>query len=449
MSVADLISELGYKDSANFLRGDALERVPGYSHVFRRAVSTCELRGVYTLKETATQSKGSIVPVVYVCEAKSTAGADGVHRLVWNQNVVPFLIVYTPQAIRLYSGFRYGGDAIGAGSVGLLVPSITLNQVAAILESLRAEAIDSGRPWGEWQKQVSTQTRVDWQLLHHLEKLGEWLRKNHLKKKVAHALIGKYVYLRYLKDRDILSPRKFEEWGIDPNSVFGRNATLDGLRAVLGRLDEWLNGSVFPLDLDGSFAPTPKHLTRVAAVFAGDDHETGQIYLPFERYDFSHIPIETLSVIYEQFLHAEGRGRREGAYYTPIPVVNLILEELDDHLPLRVGMRAFDASCGSGAFLVQCYRRLIEQERSLKPDGKLRLSELREILVKHIYGLEQNEDACQVAELSLILTLLDYVNPPDLTNSHGFKIPVLANRNIFRGDFFEKDAPWVGALGSV
>src|SRR5262249_27964173 len=147
-----------------------------------------------------------------------------------------------------------------------------------------------------------------------------------------------------------------------------------------------------------------------------------------ERYDFSHIPIETLSVIYEQFLHAEGRGRHEGAYYTPIPVVNLILEELDDHLPLREGMRVFDASCGSGAFLVQCYRRLVEQERSLKPNGKLKPPELREILVKHIYGLEQNEDACQVAELSLILTLLDYVNPPDLTNSNGFKIPILNNR---------------------
>jgi hypothetical protein len=271
MSVGDLISKLGYKDSANFLHGDALERVRGYSHVFRRAVRTCELQGVYTLKETATQSEGSIVPVVYVCEAKSTAEADGLHRLVWNQNVVPFLIVYTPQAIRLYSGFRYGEDAIGPGSGGLLAPSITLNQVAIALESLRAEAIDSGRPWGEWQTQVSMETRVDWQLLHHLEKLGEWLRQNRLKKEVAHALIGKYVYLRYLKDRDILSLRKFEEWSIDPDSVFGRNATLDGLRAVLGRLDELLNGSVFPLDLDGPLAPTPPHLTRVAAVFAGDD----------------------------------------------------------------------------------------------------------------------------------------------------------------------------------
>jgi hypothetical protein len=171
------------------------------------------------------------------------------------------------------------------------------------------------------------------------------------------------------------------------------------------------------------------------------------MHLPFDRYDFSHIPIETLSVIYEQFLHAEGRGKREGAYYTPIPVVNFILEELDGQLPLRAGMRVFDASCGSGAFLVQCYRRLIEQKRTLKPDGKLTPKELRSILVRHIYGLEQNKDACQVAELSLVLTLLDYVNPPDLTNNHGFKIPKLAKRNIFRGDFFEKDATWVSALG--
>ena len=103
--------------------------------------------------------------------------------------------------------------------------------------------------------------------LNNLERLGRWLRANHLPRSSAHALIGKYVYLRYLKDRDILSVRRLEEWGIEPAAVFGRQATLKGLRSLVERLEEWLNGSVFPLDLTGRHAPAQEHLRRVAGAF--------------------------------------------------------------------------------------------------------------------------------------------------------------------------------------
>ena len=71
----------------------------------------------------------------------------------------------------------------------------------------------------------------------------------------------------------------------------------------------------------------------------GDDVRSGQLHLDFRAYDFSQIPIETLSTIYEQFLAIEGRSRQEGAYYTPIPLVDFMLAELDSHHPLRKGMR--------------------------------------------------------------------------------------------------------------
>ncbi len=57
--------------------------------------------------------------------------------------------------------------------------------------------------------------RVDWKLLGELRVLDNWLQDTGgLDKGVAHALIGKYVYLQYLKDRDILSGRKLAFWGI-------------------------------------------------------------------------------------------------------------------------------------------------------------------------------------------------------------------------------------------
>ena len=261
-------------------------------------------------------------------------------------------------------------------------------------------------------------------------------------------MIGKYVYLRYLRDRDILSDERFDLFQIDPRTVFTRKARLNKLRSLVDKLDDWLNGSVF--DIPWESGVTEEHVQRVAAAFFGDDPRSGQGSL-FEDYDFSYIPIETLSVVYEQFLHAEGKGRSAGAYYTPIPLVNFILDELDARMPLKKGMRVLDPSCGSGAFLVQCYRRMIEKELLKRKGQKFRPVEMRELLQGHIFGIDRDEDACQVTELSLALTLLDYVDPPDLTNTN-FKLPKLRGSNIFGGpdeDFFNTSSTFHQKMGET
>ena len=56
-----------------------------------------------------------------------------------------------------------------------------------------------------------------------------------------------------------------------------------------------------------------------------------------------------------------------------------------------------------------------------------------------------------MAELSLILTLLDYITPPDLTKTN-FKLPVLRGRNIFGGrseDFFNTQSGFHQTAGSL
>jgi len=204
------------------------------------------------------------------------------------------------------------------------------------------------------------------------------------------------------------------------------------------------------LDFGTRGAPKDEHVRWVAAVFSGDEFsasEGQQLHLDFQAYDFSYIPIETLSVVYEQFLHdsdsptPNNRGREIGAYYTPIPVINFMLAELAERRPLQHGMHVIDPACGSGAFLVQCYRRLIERE--FPPGTTPQPAALRELLVKHIYGVDVEEDACNVAELSLILTLLDYVKPPDLEDRRrSFKLPLLRDRNIFCGNFFDEAESW-------
>jgi type I restriction-modification system DNA methylase subunit len=450
MDANAILNVLKYKGSPCFLEGSRLNEYPSYSHIFRRAQKFCNLQGVYTLKEQtdSNSTNKSIIPLVYVCEADTKDAANEIHKLVWNQNIVPFLLVVTPNDFRLYRGFEYDTQATGRGGFAqdqsVLRAVKDANDILSKFKDFKADSIDNGDIFKNWSKDITANTRVDWKLLDSLKKLSEQLINDvpKLHRNIAHTVIGKYVYLRYLRDRNILSDRKLDEWGIKYENVFGRSATLSGLYSIEEKLDTWLNGSVFPLPVKEAFKE--KHIRKVASTFKGDDPGSRQMHLDFDAYNFQHIPIETLSVVYEQFLHAEGQGREKGAYYTPIHLVNFILDELDAKRPLKKGMKVFDASCGSGAFLVQCYRRLIERELAGNVEERPRPAKLRELLTEHIYGLDADEDACGVTELSLILTLLDYVEPPDLESYYNFKLPKLHNRNIFFCDtgFFDLNSKW-------
>ena len=454
MQLAELLDRLGYAESPTFLRPqqNAFRIDPDFGHIFRRASETLALQGVYTLRPDVADHSPS-VPIVYVCEADAETKADDFHRLIWNQDVVPFVLIYTPLGVKLYSGFRHQRRRNGH-TAGILQALTDFNQLDQLVHDFSADAINSGRLWQRRAGDVTPEYRLNWKLLTNLRSVDRALRKRGLQSGMSHALIGKYVYLHYLRDRGILSARKLQRWGIDESAVFGRNASVEGLVAVVAKLDAWLNGNVFPLDFGTRGAPKDEHVRWVAAVFSGDEFsesEGQQLHLDFQAYDFSYIPIETLSVVYEQFLHAsdsptpKSRGREIGAYYTPIPVVNFMLAELAERRPLQRGMRVIDPACGSGAFLVQCYRRLIERE--FPPGTTPQPAELRELLVKHIYGVDIEEDACNVAELSLILTLLDYVEPPDLEDRRrGFKLPLLRDRNIFCGNFFDEAESWHAKL---
>jgi hypothetical protein len=442
MEVQQLVDELGYTDSPYYLTGHALSAHPGYAHVFRQACKSCSLQGVYALRHIQERydEPDRVIPVVYVCHAESETDALKIHRLAWNQNVSPFVLVSAPGSFRLYAGFKYETGPEDRPLVDILKDT---SNILGHFREFTADAINQGHIWRAQASQITAQTRVDRRLLHSLKRLSDRLvaADGTLDRTIAHTLIGKYVYLSYLRHRGILSDERFDDAHVNPEDVLGRKPTLKALYEIEEYLSDWLNGGVFPLPKKGI---SREHVRLVARTFKGDEPDTDQMHLDFAAFDFVHIPVETLSAVYQQFLHAGGKGREKGAFYTPSHLVNLMLDELEAKKPLVDGTTVFDGACGSAAFLVQCYRRLIERELAKNPSRRIRPTRLREILTKHIFGLEVDEDACNVAELSLTLTLLDYVDPPDLTKSNGFKLPVLRDENIFHCEngFFDEDSKW-------
>ena len=258
MKSSDLLKALEFDDSPHFLSTeDQYHQVPDYAHTFRKAAADCSLTGVYVLHQPSTANNASVVPVAYVCTAKTEDEARKIHRLVWNQNIVPFLVVQSPQFVRLYSGFRYDHESKTEGTLA------EVSELSCAADALKISAglIDDGTIWELWGGKITPETRVDWRLLENLRALGEWLRQNGLDRMSSHALIGKFVYLSYLKDREILSDRKLNRWGMNPKDVFGRGALLPSFWALMEKLDEWLNGSVFPFG-EQELPPSRRHTCR-------------------------------------------------------------------------------------------------------------------------------------------------------------------------------------------
>lgn len=447
LTLEKLLTKLNYEHSP-FYRRQESDFEPDTVHLFRAARSidvNGYVDGVYVFK-TSPQNTGispntsgilPAQPAVYVATAKTEEDARELHRSLWNLCYAPFLIVTLPHQIRIYTGFNYSPDS---ESVGLLETLETVERLE-ILAHFAALAVDSTQIWhSKYGKELNPNQRVDKRLLKNLQQLGSLLEKHGLQSQIAHALIGKYVYFSYLRDRNILSDEWLNQEEIKPDDIFTYRATASSIQALSLVLEKRFNGQIFPLDFAAETGLRDEHVSWVASVFKGDKLEevpeiVQQFHLSFKAYNFKFIPVETLSSIYEQFIHER---KKKGAIYTPEVVADYLLSEMEWAQKLQRGMRILDPACGSGVFLVLAYRRLIEKELENRGEG-LSPEELSDILIESIYGVEKELDACFVTEFSLILTLLHYVEPPELHKNLTFQFPTLHNKQIYYGDFFDPD----------
>lgn len=238
---------LGYEGSPNFLlAGNDFPHAQELGYVLRKAKDECGLQGVYVLRPE--DDKVSPIPVLYVCQASTEAQAKQIHKQVWNQGIVPFVLVQTPKYLRLYSGFRYKrSTSSDTETDGILRAAVAFHEVLDQLAAFHADKIDDGTLWKEWGGHVTPETRVDWTLLKELEKLDAYLQGHGVSREISHALIGKFVYFRYLRHRDILSDRRLAKWGITPSSIYSRYATIKSFISLDQQVNIWLNGSIFPV----------------------------------------------------------------------------------------------------------------------------------------------------------------------------------------------------------
>lgn len=446
MDFSDLKSALGYSAAALYREDDGAGLVaPGDRHLVRlaRALGPNGEPGVKGTFFFRTSPEGkSLRPAVHLAELKTADEARALHKRLWNQGINPFLITLLPSEVRIYTGFAYHPDKKATGLIKTVeLADQLVPDIPGLLGAYNADAINRGQIWAQQREHLRADKRVDFTLLKNLKELSNVLQQHHgVSLRSSHALIGRFVYLHYLRARRILSDEWLErEAHITADAVFSANATRAAFRRLAKEVEATFNGRIFPIPWGGRRAPTAKAVNEVARVFAGEDPVSGQMALPFTAYDFSYIPIELLSSIYEQFLHAEGpeASESDGAHYTPEPLAEYLVSEVQSALPLRQGMRILDPCCGSGIFLVVAFRRLVEHECAKRDCLSLPPQELKRLLTQSIYGVERNETACEIAAFSLILAMLTYIDPPELHRlKRTFKFPTLKGKNLFAEDFF-------------
>jgi hypothetical protein len=171
---------------------------------------------------------------------------------------------------------------------------------------------------------------------------------------------------------------------------------------------------------------------------ANTDSPAGRLS-QFNLYDFNIIPIELIGNIYEIILCKDAQDKekeKDNTYCAPLYLVKYVLDmTISPHIKKHKTCRILDPSCGSGAFLVDSYRRMIESKLNGAPytdDDEM----LRKTMTDSIFGVDRNESAIDVAVFSLHIAMLDYKNPKTLKQ---FRLPILKGVNLFVCNFFDFD----------
>jgi type I restriction enzyme M protein len=139
-----------------------------------------------------------------------------------------------------------------------------------------------------------------------------------------------------------------------------------------------------------------------------DDKMLLRALLVLNAFNLEGIDTDIIGAVYGRYLE-EGK-HEQGRYYTPKALVTCMLDLAGWHGEEIVGRRIGDLACGSGSFLVEACRRLLDRFRMR--DGRIPKAKLRpalEEIQRSLYGLEINPFACYLAETNLLIQVLDLV----------------------------------------
>lgn len=382
-----------------------------------------------------------IAPVLYIKQLKDYDIDEIIklHNRFWNEGRTPLSLIITPQNIKILDNFSKPTDSKNISSIILKEFGNSEKDLKQLAEILHQSQLDSEKVIGKSLK-VKTEQRVDRKLIEQLRAARNILHNNFgLDFSTIHDLLGRSLFTLYLEHRNILTKEDIRlETGIEVDFFELLKTHPEETYKLFTFLKEKFNGDLFPItDREKNAVKTnPNILNIIYDCYTGEKNLIkGQLSF-FRLFDFKHIPIELISAIYEEFINEEdieknrifdnkkASKRDLGAYYTPQMLVEFVYNEI---LPMpsvkdyNYNIKILDPACGSGIFLVEGYKRIIERWKFAHKTDKLDKEVLFQLLRDNIYGVELHPEAIKITAFSLYLTFLQYMNPREILRKVKFE----------------------------
>ena len=393
------------------------------------------------------------LPQVYIYDNSSNRLNNDytqIHKELWSSCHIPTFIVIENTKIKFFDS-RKPVSILSDGSVYTkeiaLIDLDDIAQYANVLEKYNAEKFKNG---SFWESEEAHQNYLYGKTAYNnlIDKLKA-LRKEYKKSSKISTQLFDYVIIittliKFLEENGVDSSgenlaSKFFQESVQCNSfieILEQNKLVD----ILEKLSTKFNGGIFNLSDEGKTALKGADLSQIVTFFDTKIDSKSQLVL-WDLYSFKHIPVELISNIYEEFLPAEDKG----SVYTPHYLVNFLIDEC---LPIPTinnsvsyNRKTIDVSCGSGIFLVNCFKRLVEiykineYYKTNSLPQKLGITTLQKILKDNIFGVDINKNAVELTKFSLQLALCQMLSPKQIWTELTFQD--LGKKNIVQSDFFD------------
>lgn len=368
-------------------------------------------------------------PLIFFFE--NPKNCTSLFKAIWNLNEVPIVMVVKNDHVDVFNGFKYEKE----------LKSLQMIGDEGVLDQFTYFKLVTGESWEENRTRLAYHNRVDYYLLKNIEFAQLHIQKIGVSRNLTNRLIGKMIFLRYLTDRNIMLRFEGEKRVLangDLIKLLQDKSRLSDLFETLQDKETGFNGDLFKISREELDTIPNAALNVLVRLLKSENLEDGSQAL-FDVYDFSILPVEFISNVYERFIGKENQ-EKEGAYYTPLFLAEYVVENTVSRY-LRTTTesrcRVLDPACGSGIFLVETLRRIIDhfithaEQEDLQ--GARFQEKLRELALNNIFGIDSDQSAVQVAAFSIYLTMLDYQKPADVST---FRFPNLLETNLLCQDAF-------------
>ena len=207
-----------------------------------------------------------------------------IHKQAWNFDKAPVIVISTSNDITFYNAFNFD-------SATSKLDILTNKQDD--FQNFAYENLYTGKIFDNYENNFKSKLRVQDLLFKQIVDYRTQLINENINPSLANLLLSRIIFIKYLKDRNIKIDEK------DNNRIIDGFKNKQNLYNLFKYLKQEFNGDLFDITDNEELYISDKNMDTIKAFFADKDI-SGQerLFIPF---DFSIIPIELISSIYEKF----------------------------------------------------------------------------------------------------------------------------------------------------